>query len=81
MELKAFISIAGEPSEQDQVNFLYNVTVTDYDNKEIFQFCYPKLQLAVAEINKKYSHWTFNNLMVNSSDSSDDGGCGSCSAH
>jgi hypothetical protein len=81
LELKAFISIAGEPSDQDEVSFLYNVTVTDHENLEIFQLTFPDLALAVTEINKKYRHWDFNNLTVTSSDKSDDGGCGSCSAH
>jgi hypothetical protein len=81
LKLKAFISMGGEPSKLNKVSYLYNVTVTDLNHKEVFQFSYPELDLALHEINKKYGHWDFNNLTVTSTTSEDESGCGSCSAH
>ena len=79
-KLKAFISLAGELSSANDTIFIYNVTVADLDNREVFQLSYLDESMAIAEINKKYGHWEFKNLTVTSS-KSDDGGCGSCSAH
>ena len=80
LKLKAFISLAGEPGDDNETVFIYNITVTDLDQQEVFQFSYPDVGLAISEINKKYSHWEFKNLTTKET-KSDDSGCGSCSAH
>ena len=76
--LKAFVSLSGEPTEDGDSVFLYNVTVTDQEDLEIFQSDHPSLDQAIDIINNKYGHWNFTNLTVQSGNES---GCGSCSAH
>ncbi len=81
LELRAFISLAGEPDSlfPDQVNYIYTATITNQEHKEIFQASHSSLELAIEQINTKHSHWNFENPLVKTSVA--DEGCGSCSAH
>ena len=81
LNLKAFISLSGEPTSTEEVQYFYHVTVSDLEDLEVFQSEHPKLELAIEQINNKYGHWDFTNLTVTETASDDGGGCGSCSAH
>ena len=77
--LKVFISFGGRESlDNKEIEYLYFVTLTDLEHKEIFQSEHLQINEALNIINLKYSNWTFiDSLSLNTSDS----GCSSCSAH
>ena len=74
-ENKAFVSIGAEPAINNDVSVVYMVTLTDADHQEIFQSSHPGLLDAVAEINRKYGHWPFQNGLNQKSE-----GCTDCAA-
>ena len=74
-KLRAFISLGGDPRLGEDPT-IYILSLTDHEYKEVFSQDLRDLSSAVAEINRRYSHWEF----VDSS-KSEEGGCGSCQAH
>ena len=72
---KALISIVANPSESNEVEYLYCPTVLDGENREVFQKDFDSLANAIEFMNKSYSHWKFIDP------SSSDKGCTTCSAH
>lgn len=61
----------------DQAKELYFITVTDFDEVELFQETFDSFEQAQAELHKRYGHWEFVDLtkVVKGE------GCDSCSAH
>jgi hypothetical protein len=74
----AFLSIGGDTALEDNSapEILYFLTVTDHEYVEIYQECYEDISLAIADLNKKYSHWE----LIDAENKSGSG-CGSCAAH
>ncbi len=78
-DLKAFVSLVAEPSEdfQSVVNF-YSVTLTNRDGEELFQELFLQLETALNELETKYSDWK---LVEMAKTLSEGEGCSSCAAH
>jgi hypothetical protein len=62
--LSCFLTYGAEPTQGQVDNLsdiseLYSITLTDKEGKEIMQWDYATLELALEDINKKYSHWEF----------------------
>lgn len=74
-QLKAFISLGGELSED--VQLLYMVTLTDHDHNELYQSTHKALDNALADINSRYQSWDFVDAEAGPSGE----GCTSCEAH
>ena len=79
LSLKAFISFGGEKAQDNETSFLYFVTVSDHNHKEVFQSSHKDLDLALAEINRKYGHFELVDATKSISEEGD--GCSTCSAH
>lgn len=85
----AIINQGGDLGPDGDVIDLYYVNVLKMDPefnaetnvlyKEIYQKSFTSLQLAISEINTKFSNWKFVNLLDEQLSKS--GGCGSCVAH
>ncbi len=72
---KAFISFGAGPESVQEDRLEYYVTVLENDEKEVFQEKFNALSEACAELNAKYSDWTFTDQLAPKS------GCSSCAAH
>lgn len=80
LKLKAFLSLGGEPSPlEDEAQLFFMITVTDPDDREMYQGAYPRLEEALSTLNERYGHWEFVSMEGNVRE--DDGGCGTCAAH
>ena len=77
LDLKSFIALNAVFVPPDGVKFLYCVTVSEGDRKEIFQKDFEIVEDACRFINGRYSHWKLTNL----EDVSHHKGCSSCQAH
>lgn len=76
---RAILSIGAMPNAQDEIEFLYFITILDQENNEVFQEEFKSLDIAIHHINKKFSnYWDFQDLTKISDDKS---GCSSCVAH
>lgn len=73
-ERLAFVSL-GAAAESAQ--WIYSLTITDHDYRELFQEDFSDLNVALESINKKYRHW---DLIIAGEKKSGDG-CSSCHAH
>lgn len=74
---RALISFGADPESLEAGEFLYYVTLTEGEEKEMFQVPFRDLALAVSDINDRFSHWIFRDLLAQTKE----GGCSSCSAH
>lgn len=75
---QAFISFGAIPDpQQDQVKYIYSVTVTDSDFQELLQKNFSDMSGALECINKTYGHWQYQ--LASEKPSGD--GCSSCVAH
>lgn len=77
-ETLAFIALGAKPSKSGEAELVWSLTVTDLEYQEIFQQSYSSLELALEQINKKYSHWTLTDAGLKIRDGD---GCSSCHAH
>jgi hypothetical protein len=75
-ELLAFVSSGGELSSDDKVVDVFYVVVSNLEYQEISEHSFPTLDLALQELNKKFSHWELTSLKQNTGS-----GCDSCAAH
>ncbi len=72
----ASIFLGGFPKENGQTFFIYSITLVEKDSeKELFQKDFDSLDLAIREINAKYSTWSFIDPTQSQCSS------GGCSAH
>lgn len=75
-DYRAFISFGADPETIARGQYLYFVTVTEGEEKEIFQMTFDTLTLACEAINQKYApDWKFVDQTAPKS------GCDSCVAH
>ena len=73
---RAFVSFGADPETLALGRYLYFVTVTEGEDKEVFQELFNSLGQACEHLNQKYSgNWTF----IDQTASKD--GCDSCVAH
>lgn len=73
---RAFISFGADPETLAQGRYLYFVTVTEGEDKEVFQETFGSLNLACVHLNEKYAgSWNFVDQAAPKS------GCDSCVAH
>lgn len=73
---RAFISFGADPDTIEAGQYLYFVTVTEGEEKEIFQEAHSTLSRACEHINLKYaSTWSFVDQSAPKS------GCSTCVAH
>lgn len=77
LKLKAFISLGAEPNDENEIQELFFVTVTDFDDKELFQSEHYSLEEAMGALNSRYDSWEF----VDATNGQSGDGCSSCSAH
>lgn len=73
--LMCMVSFGAEPTESEEFQMQYFVTVLEDEQVEKFQKKFDSLNLACAYINEQYGDWEFKDLSVKGS------GCSSCSAH
>ena len=79
--IRAFISLGGEPGDENDFQELYLVTTTNEDyTKEFFQKPFYILENALQFLNSRYGHWEFLDLKI-TPNGTDTGGCGDCAAH
>ena len=77
-DMKAFISMGGMPSiDEEEAQLIYNVTLSDFSHKEMFQKDFINLSDAIKYLEKRYGHWEFENPLLEK----ESAGCSSCSAH
>lgn len=62
---------------EEQAKELYYITVTDFDDVEVFQETFESFARAQVEIHQRYGHWEFVDLTKVAKGE----GCDSCSAH
>lgn len=75
-DYRAFISFGADPESLELGRYLYFVTVTEGEDKEVFQETFESLSRACENINQKYAaKWTFLDQSAPKS------GCSSCVAH
>ncbi len=72
---KAYISLGGELTANQEVKEIYWVNVTTLENQSISQRSHKNLNDAINQINSQYAYWTFTDPL------NPTGGCSSCSAH
>ena len=75
LQLKAFISLGGEPGKSIELRYL--VTLTDHENQELYQTSHSELEDALLDLNSRYQHWD----LVDAEQGSQGEGCSSCHAH
>ena len=78
-DMKVFISFGADPSGENdgggEPTFRYFLTMTDLEGtKEIFQLSFDNLELAISQMNSRYSEWKFVDPLNKTSE-----GCESCS--
>lgn len=74
---QVFISLAGFPDQQGEVQLSYCLTLADSDFNEIMQRPFFELQQALEAINSTYGHWKLSKIETPKSGD----GCSSCAAH
>ena len=74
-KFQAVINLVGQPAAND-IEIRYSLTLIDDQNREYFQNDFDSLEVAMAELNSRYSHWEFFQK-----EEKDEGGCSSCQAH
>ncbi len=72
---RAYVSFGADPESLAQGRYLYFVTVTEGEEKEVHQETFLTLSEACAELNRKYADWSFVDQAAPKE------GCGSCVAH
>jgi hypothetical protein len=72
---RAFISFGADPESLAQGRYLYFLTLTEGEDKEIHQEVFPTLSEACIKANQKFSDWQFIDQNAPKS------GCSSCVAH
>lgn len=72
---RAFVSFGADPETLAQGRYLYFVTVTEGEEKELHQEIFATLSEACGELNRKYADWGFVDQTAPKE------GCGSCVAH
>ena len=58
-ELKGLVSLNGRPTRDDQVQIFYSVTVSDGEDRDIYQKDFDGLSEACRFLNERYAHWKF----------------------
>lgn len=72
---RAFISFGADPEMLDKNQYLYFVTVTEGEDREIHQEEFTSLSEACQILNLRYKSWTFIDQAAPKS------GCSTCVAH
>lgn len=72
---RAFISFGADPETLAQGRYLYFLTVTEGEDKEVLQETFSSLSAACLSLNQRYSGWNFIDQTAGKE------GCGSCEAH
>jgi len=74
----AYVSLGAAPaSNEEGVEWLYFLLVTDRDHQEMSSREFKELEAALAALNKQYGHWEFNSR----SEQKNGDGCSTCQAH
>ena len=72
---RAFVSFGADPETLSKGQYLYYVTVTEGEDKEIHQETHSTLSGACEVVNARYADWSFLDQSIPKS------GCGTCVAH
>jgi hypothetical protein len=72
---RAFISFGADPETLESGNYLYFLTVTEGENREVHQEVHSTLSSACEVLNTRYADWNFVDLGAPKS------GCSTCVAH
>ena len=76
LNLKGFITLSGLEDSSGHIRFLYSVTITEDDQRDILQKDFSCIDDACHFLNRHYSHWQFHNAESQKKG----GGCASCQA-
>jgi hypothetical protein len=74
-DFRAFISFGADPETIAQGEYLYFVTVTEGEDKEVHQEAHSSLSKACEAVNVRYADWSFVDQTAPKE------GCGTCVAH
>lgn len=72
---RAFVSFGADPETLEKGQYLYYVTVTEGEDREVHQESHASLSQACEALNGRYADWSFVDQAAPKS------GCGSCVAH
>ena len=74
-DYRAYVSFGADPETLELGRYLYFVTITEGEDKEVFQETHDSLSRACLALNQKCADWTFVDQTAPKS------GCSSCVAH